>query len=159
MSPKPWILTGQVTAEAVPQTHFAGVSGIMDFVHGAKRSPGGKSILMLASTSQDGKKSNIIPWMGNDAVVVPRGSVHYVATEFGVVNLFGKSLQERVMAMISIAHPDFRDELFHEAKEQGLVVRERNLGEASRAIYPVNLEEVIEGKRADHHRASGQTRR
>ncbi len=137
-------LTGQVTAEAVAQTHFAGVSGIMDFVHGAKRSPGGKSIIMLASTSQDGKRSNIVPWMGNDAVVVPRGSVHYVATEFGVVNLFGKSLQERVMAMISIAHPDFRDELFDEAKEQGLVVRERNLGEAARAIYPVNLEDVME---------------
>jgi acyl-CoA hydrolase/GNAT superfamily N-acetyltransferase len=136
-------LTGQVTAEAAAHTHFAGISGIMDFVHGAKRSPGGKSILMLASTSQDGKRSNIIPWMGSDAVVVPRGSVHYVATEFGVVNLFGKSLQERVMAMISIAHPDFRDQLFHDAKEAGLVGRERNLGEASSAIYPVNLEDII----------------
>jgi RimJ/RimL family protein N-acetyltransferase len=136
-------LTGQVTAEATAQTHFAGVSGIMDFVHGAKSSPGGKSILMLASTSPDGKRSNIIPWMGNEAVVVPRGSVHYVATEYGVVNLFGKSLQERVMAMISIAHPDFRDELFDRAKEAGLVGRERSLGEASRAIYPVNLEDII----------------
>jgi acyl-CoA hydrolase len=126
-------LTGQVSAEAVAQTLFAGVSGIPDFVRGARRSPGGKSILMLPSTSLDGKKSRIIPMMCNDAVVVPRGDVHYVATEYGVVNLFGKSLQERVIALISIAHPDFRDELFHAAKKEGLIGSERTLGEAARA--------------------------
>ena len=136
-------LTGQVSAEAVAQTHFAGVSGIPDFVRGARRSPGGKSILMLRSTSMDGKKSRIIPQMNNEAVVVPRGDVNYVATEYGVVNLFGKSLQERVVALISIAHPDFRDELFHAAQKEGLIGAERNLGEALRSIYPVNLEEAI----------------
>ena len=136
-------LTGQVSAEASVQTHFAGVSGIADFVRGARRSPGGKSILVLNSTSIDGKRSKIIPFMNNEAVVVPRGDVHYVATEFGVVNLFGKSLQERVMAMISIAHPDFRDELFQAAKESGLIEQERSLGEAARAVYPVNLEETL----------------
>jgi acyl-CoA hydrolase/RimJ/RimL family protein N-acetyltransferase len=141
-------LTGQVSAEAVAQTLFAGVSGIPDFVRGARRSPGGKSILMLPSTSLDGKKSRIIPMMCNDAVVVPRGDVHYVATEYGVVNLFGKSLQERVIALISIAHPDFRDELFHAAKKEGLIGSERTLGEAARALYPVNLEDsvVIDGQ-------------
>jgi RimJ/RimL family protein N-acetyltransferase len=141
-------LTGQVSAEAVAQTLFAGVSGIPDFVRGARRSPGGKSILMLPSTSLDGKKSRIIPMMCNDAVVVPRGDVHYVATEYGVVNLFGKSLQERVIALISIAHPDFRDELFHAAKQEGLIGTERTLGEAARALYPVNLEDsvVIDGQ-------------
>jgi acyl-CoA hydrolase/GNAT superfamily N-acetyltransferase len=137
-------LTGQVAAEAVAQTLFAGVSGIMDFVSGARRSPGGKSILMLASTTPDGKKSNIVPQLVDDAVAVPRGSVHYVATEYGVVNLFGKSFQERAMAMISVAHPDFRDELFNAAKEAGLVGSERNLGEAARAVYPVALEETFE---------------
>ncbi|MGD9368002.1 MAG: GNAT family N-acetyltransferase [Desulfobacteraceae bacterium] len=137
-------LTGQVAAEAVAQTLFAGVSGIMDFVSGARRSPGGKSILMLASTTPDGKKSNIVPQLVDDAVVVPRGSVHYVATEYGVVNLFGKSFQERAMAMISVAHPDFRDELFNAAKKAGLVGSERNLGEAARAVYPVALEETFE---------------
>jgi acyl-CoA hydrolase len=86
-------LTGQVSAEAAAQTHFAGVSGIYDFVRGARRSPGGKSILMLPSTSADGKESRIIPMMCNEAVVVTRGDVNYVATEYGVVNLFGKSLQ------------------------------------------------------------------
>lgn len=137
-------LTGQVSAEAAPHTLFAGISGIMDFVSGATRSPGGKSILTMASTSQDGRKSNIVPKMIDDSVVVPRGSVHYVATEFGVVNLFGKSFQERAMAMISVAHPDFRDELFDAAKELGLVGSDRNLGEAARAVYPVALEETLE---------------
>jgi acyl-CoA hydrolase/GNAT superfamily N-acetyltransferase len=137
-------LTGQVAAEAVAQTHFAGVSGIMDFVQGARRSPGGKSILMLPSTSADGKQSNIIPMMSSNAITVPRGDSHYVATEYGVVNLFGKSFQERVIAMISVAHPDFRDELFHAAKTAGMIGSERNLGEAARAVYPVNLEDTIE---------------
>lgn len=137
-------LTGQVAAEATVQTHYAGVSGIVDFVRGARRSPGGKSILMLPSTTPDGKQSNIIPKMVDDAVVVPRGDVHYVATEYGLVNLFGKSLQERVIAMISLAHPDFRDELFHAAKTAGMVGSERSLGEAARAVYPVNLEDAIE---------------
>ncbi len=137
-------LTGQVAAEAAPQTLFAGVSGIMDFVSGSRRSPGGKSILMLASTTSDGKKSNIVPRMISEAVAVPRGSVHYVATEFGVVNLFGKSFQERAIAMISVAHPDFRDELFDAAKNAGFVGSDRNLGEAARAVYPVALEGSIE---------------
>lgn len=137
-------LTGQVSAEAAAQTHFAGVSGICDFVRGARRSPGGKSILMLPSTSSDGKTSRIVPMMCDEAVVVTRGDVHYVATEFGVVNLFGKSLQERVMAMISIAHPDFRDELFEAAKKAGLITSDRSLGEASQAVYPVNLEEMMQ---------------
>lgn len=136
-------LTGQVSAEASGQTHFAGVSGIFDFVRGARHSPGGKSILMLPSTTPDGKESRIIPLMCNEAVVVPRGDVNYVATEYGVVNLFGKSLQERAMAMISIAHPDFRDKLLHAAQKAGLVGADRTLGEASHAVYPVNLEEVI----------------
>jgi acyl-CoA hydrolase/RimJ/RimL family protein N-acetyltransferase len=137
-------LTGQVTAEAMAQTHFAGVSGILDFVQGARRSPGGKSIIILPSTSPDGRQSTIIPKMEGDAVIVPRGDVHYVATEYGVVNLFGKSFQERVIALISIAHPDFRDELFHAAKTAGMVGSQRSLGEAARAVYPVNLEDAIE---------------
>lgn len=137
-------LTGQVSTEAVAQTLFAGVSGIPDFVRGARRSPGGKSILMLPSTDQGGKKSRIVPLLVDDTVVVPRGDVQYVATEYGMANLFGKSLQERVIAMISIAHPDFRDELFEAAKEARLVGPERTLGEAVRAVYPVNLEDRVE---------------
>ena len=137
-------LTGQVAAEASAQTLFAGVSGVVDFVRGARRAQGGKSILMLLSASPDGKSSNIVPVLSDRAVVVPRGDVQYVATEYGVVNLFGKSLQERVIAMIEIAHPDFREMLFDSAKQSGLLGQERSLGEAVRGIYPVNLEETIE---------------
>ena len=140
-------LTGQVSAEASAATRFAGVSGIPDFVRGARRSPGGKSILMLMSTRADQNGSpisNVVPKLDDTAVVVPRGDVHYVVSEYGAVNLFGKSLQERVIAMITIAHPDFREELFEAAKEQGLIGVERSLGEAVKAVYPVRLEESIE---------------
>jgi len=136
-------LTGQVAAEASEHTFFAGVSGIPDFVRGAKRSKGGKSIIMLYSSSRDGKQSNIVPVLNGPAVVVPRGDVHYVATEYGAVNLFGKSLQERVLAMIGIAHPDHRDRLFDAAKEARLIGSERSLGEATKGIYPIHLEETI----------------
>jgi GNAT superfamily N-acetyltransferase len=137
-------ITGQVATEASAQTFYAGVSGIPDFVRGARRSQGGKSILMLASTSEDGSRSNIVPMLDNLAVTVPRGDVHYVVTEFGAVNLFGKSLQERVMAMIGIAHPDFREGLFDQAKDLGMIGSERTLGEAVRGIYPIQLEETID---------------
>jgi len=136
-------LTGQVAAEASAQTFYAGVSGITDFVRGARRARGGKSILMLFSTSEDGKTSNIVPMLQDMAVVVPRGDVHYVVTEYGVVNLFGKSLQERVIAMIEIAHPDFRQQLFEDAKEAGLIGPERSLGEAAKGVYPIRLEETV----------------
>ncbi len=140
-------MTGQMSAEASPNSRFAGISGIPDFVRGARRSPGGKSILMIRSTSigpEGDVRSNIVPSLDGDVVVVPRGDVHYVASEYGIVNLFGKSLQERVIAMISIAHPDFREQLFESSKQLGLIGSERNLGEAVKAIYPVKLEEVIE---------------
>ncbi|MCG6928933.1 MAG: GNAT family N-acetyltransferase [Desulfofustis sp.] len=140
-------LTGQVSAEASAATRFAGVSGIPDFVRGARRSRGGKSILMLMSTCQGpdgGLISNVVPSLGDTAVVVPRGDVHYVVSEYGAVNLFGKSLQERVIAMISIAHPDFREHLFESAKAHGLIGMERSLGEAVKAVYPVRLEETID---------------
>ena len=136
-------LTGQVAAEASEHTGFAGVSGITDFVRGAKRSKGGKAILMLYATSSDGTRSNIVPVLNGPAVVVPRGDVHYVITEYGAVNLFGKSIQERVLALIGIAHPDHRDRLFDAAKQARLIGGERRLGEATKGIYPIHLEEVV----------------
>ncbi|HSO21151.1 MAG TPA: GNAT family N-acetyltransferase, partial [Desulfosarcina sp.] len=136
-------LTGQVAAEASEHTFFAGVSGIPDFVRGAKRSRGGKSILMLYSTSRNNQRSNVVPVLNGPSVVVPRGDVHYVVTEYGAVNLFGKSLQERVLALIGIAHPDHRERLFDAAKEAKLIGSERRLGEAIRGIYPIQLEEVV----------------
>jgi acyl-CoA hydrolase/RimJ/RimL family protein N-acetyltransferase len=136
-------LTGQVEAEASPRTFLAGVSGISDFVRGARRSPGGKSIIMLFSTSEDGRSSNIVPLLTDTNVAVPRADVQYVITEYGAFNMAGKSLQERAVGMISVAHPDFREQLFTRAKEMGLIGPERTLGEAVRGVYPIKLEEVI----------------
>jgi len=137
-------LTGQVAADAMPHSHFSGVTGISDFMRGAVQSPGGKSILMLPSTAVQGKKSRIVPFIEDTAVAAPRGDVHLVVTEYGAVNLFGKSFQERAMALISIAHPDFRDELFFEAKKMGLLSTDRNLKESLHGVYPIHLEEILE---------------
>lgn len=137
-------LTGQVAADALSYNHFAGITGMLDFIRGASLSKGGKSILMLTSTSVDGKRSRIVPMLNDTAIVVPRGDVQYVVTEYGAVNLFGKSFQERAMAMISIAHPDFREELFFEARKIGLLGAERTLSESVQGIYPINLEETRE---------------
>jgi acyl-CoA hydrolase/GNAT superfamily N-acetyltransferase len=136
-------LTGQVAADAMPHTHFSGITGISDFMRGSVQSPGGKSILMLPSTSMQGKKSRIVPILDDTAVAAPRGDVHLVVTEFGAVNLFGKSIQERAMALISIAHPEFRDELFYEAKKMGLLSTDRTLHESIHGVYPIHLEETI----------------
>ena len=137
-------LTGQVAADALAYNHFSGVTGMLDFIRGASQSDEGKSILMLTSTTVDGKKSRIVPMLNYTDIVVPRGDVKYVVTEYGAVNLFGKSLQERAMAMISIAHPDFRDELLFEAKKMGLLSTERTLSESAYGIYPIKLEETRE---------------
>lgn len=137
-------LTGQVAADALPFNYFSGVTGMLDFIRGSAQSEGGKSILMITSTSMKGKRSRIVPLLRDTAVVVPRGDIQYVVSEYGAVNLFGKSLQERAMAMISIAHPSFRDELFYEAKKMGLLSAERTLKESIHGVYPVKLEEVLQ---------------
>ena len=137
-------LTGQVAADALSYNHFSGITGMLDFIRGASMSENGKSILMLTSTTVDGKKSRIVPMLNDTAIVVPRGDVQDVVTEYGAVNLFGKSLQERAMAMISIAHPDFREELFFEARKMGLLGAERTLSESVQGIYPIKLEETRE---------------
>ena len=149
-------LTGQVVADARPQNHFSGVTGMLDFVRGSAQSSNGKSILLIHSTSRDGMTSRIVPSFRNAAVVVPRSDVYYVVSEYGVVNLFGKSLQERAFAMISLAHPDFRDELFFEAKKLGLIGQDRTLKESIHAVYPVKFEEVIRGGRPGCHHSTRQ---
>jgi acyl-CoA hydrolase len=113
-------------------------------VAGALHSRGGKSILVMPSTTPDGRTSRIIPELEGGSVVIPRMDVYYVVSEFGCVNLFGKNLQERAMAMISVTHPDFRDELFHKAKELGLIGQERTLHESLFGVYPARMEEIRE---------------
>lgn len=140
-------LTGQVAADALPFNNYTGINGLLDFTRGAAMSENGKSILMMTSTADHGRQSRIIPSLNDTAVVVPRGDVQFVATEYGVVNLFGKTLQERAMALVSIAHPDFRDELFSKAKELDLIDVERKFKQAIKGVYPLKYEDtqVING--------------
>jgi acyl-CoA hydrolase/RimJ/RimL family protein N-acetyltransferase len=137
-------LTGQVAADALPYNNYTGINGLLDFTRGAAMSQNGKSILMMTSTSDHGRQSRIVPCLSDIPVVVPRGDVQFIATEYGVVNLFGKTLQERALALISIAHPDFRDELFTKAKELDLIDVERKFKQAAKGIYPVKYEQTIE---------------
>ncbi len=110
-------LTGQVCADSLGSYFYSGIGGQVDFVRGASRSKGGKAIIALPSTASDGKVSRITPQLKPGAgVVTSRGDVHYVVTEWGVAYLHGRTIQERALALISIAHPSFRAELIREAK-------------------------------------------
>ncbi len=111
-------LTGQVCADSLGGRFYSGIGGQVDFNRGAARSPGGKPIIALPSTAHDGEISRIVTRLSPGAgVVTTRGAVHYIVTEYGVAYLHGKSIQERALALISIAHPKFRAQLFHEAIE------------------------------------------
>lgn len=134
-------LTGQVYADALPQNHFSGVTGMLDFIMGAAMSPGGKSVVVIPARSIDDKSSRIIAKTDLGSIAIPKGYVSYVVSEFGMVNLLGKNIEERAMAMISLAHPDHRDELFHYAQEEGLIDRNRTLNESLFGIYPARMEE------------------
>jgi len=108
-------LTGQVCADSIGDRVFSGIGGQMDFIRGAALSRGGKPIIALPSQAMNGKVSRIVPHLNPGAgVVTTRGHVHWVITEYGAVNLHGRTLRERGEALISIAHPDFRAELRRE---------------------------------------------
>ncbi|HET9132804.1 MAG TPA: acetyl-CoA hydrolase/transferase C-terminal domain-containing protein [Gemmatimonadales bacterium] len=105
-------LTGQVCADSMGHRIYSGIGGQMDFIRGAARAPGGKAIIALPSTARGGTVSRIVAELSPGAgVVTTRGHVHWVVTEYGAVNLHGKSLRERRALLASIAHPDFRGEL------------------------------------------------
>ena len=105
-------LTGQVCADSFGHRIHSGIGGQMDFVRGAALSRGGKAIIALPSTAKGGTISRIVPELTPGAgVVTTRGHVHWVVTEFGAVNLHGKTLRERAELLIGLAHPDFRAEL------------------------------------------------
>ena len=111
-------LTGQVCADSLGTSFYSGVGGQADFNQGAGRSSGGRAIIALPSTASGGTVSRIVATLRPGAgVVTTRVSVHYVVTEYGIAYLRGKSVQERAMALITIAHPDFREELLAKALE------------------------------------------
>ncbi|MGZ5189477.1 MAG: acetyl-CoA hydrolase/transferase family protein [Flavisolibacter sp.] len=110
-------LTGQVCADSIGTYQYSGIGGQMDFMRGASLSEDGKAIIAMPSITSKGL-SRIVPFLKEGAgVVTTRGHVHWVVTEYGVVNLFGKSLKQRAKALISLAHPDHREGLeksYHE---------------------------------------------
>jgi acyl-CoA hydrolase len=104
-------LTGQVCADSIGTYQYSGIGGQMDFIRGASLSEGGKPIIALPSTTSKGL-SRIVPFLKQGAgVVTTRGHVHWVVTEYGMVDLFGKSLKQRAKALIELAHPDHRADL------------------------------------------------
>jgi acyl-CoA hydrolase len=137
-------LTGQVCVDQFQGEFYGGVSTQASFIRGAARSPGGKPIICLASTTDDGA-SRIKPLLeAGDGVGIARSDVHYVITEYGVAYLFGKSIRERAVALIEVAHPRWREDLLKAAKQLGYVQPEQYL--ASRAAYPVHEERTVELK-------------
>ena len=110
-------LTGQVAADSIGGRFFSGIGGQVDFIRGAARSKGGKPIIALPSTAKNGEISRIVPVLEEGAgVVTSRGDIHYVVTEYGAADLWGKNIRQRTMALIGIAHPDFRGDLLAAAK-------------------------------------------
>lgn len=115
-------LTGQVCSDSIGTRIYSGFGGQLDFIRGAAQSKGGKPIIALPSTAKGGKLSKIVSTLQVGAgVVTTRADVHYIVTEYGVANLHGKNLRQRAEALISIAHPDFRNALEEEAKKRKLL--------------------------------------
>ena len=111
-------LTGQVCADSLGTKFYSGVGGQIDFIEGASLSEGGKAIIAMPSTTLKGV-SKIAPTLSEGAgVVTTRNQVHYLVTEYGAIDLYGKSLQERARLIISIAHPSAREELEKAALER-----------------------------------------
>jgi acetyl-CoA hydrolase len=116
-------LTGQVCADSIGTKFFSGFGGQLDFIRGASRSKGGKPIIALPATAKKGQLSRIVPHLSEGAgVTTSRGDVHFVVTEFGVADLYGKTVRQRVKALIDIAHPSFREELEQYARDQKFVI-------------------------------------
>ncbi|HZS99793.1 MAG TPA: acetyl-CoA hydrolase/transferase C-terminal domain-containing protein [Terriglobales bacterium] len=106
-------ITGQVCSDSIGTYFYSGIGGQVDFLRGASRSKGGKAIIALCSTAKGGTISRITPMLAPGAgVVTSRGLIRYVVTEYGVAYLHGKSIRERAQALIEIAHPKFREELY-----------------------------------------------
>ena len=106
-------LTGQVCSDSIGNQFYSGIGGQVDFLRGASRSKGGKPIIAISSTAKQGTISRIVPTLDPGAgVVTSRGLIRFIVTEYGVAYLHGKSIRERAKALIEIAHPDFRSELY-----------------------------------------------
>jgi len=148
-------LTGQATAESLGHSFYSGIGGQADFMRGTAIAPGGKTVLALPSTAlvtcadssddeasqKGGRVSRIVPFLGEGAgVTLTRGDIHYVVTEYGIAYLHGKSIRERAMALIAIAHPLFRLWLIEEAKRMHLIYPDQAFIPGVQGEYPEELE-------------------
>ncbi len=135
-------LTGQICTDQMSGKFYGGVSTQPDFLRGAARSKGGKPIICLRSTSEDGKESNIRPQLlQGEGVGITRADIHYVVTEYGLAYLFGKPIRERALSLIEIANPAFRPWLIEEAKRHGYLAPSQIL--KSRKPYLIEEERTV----------------
>lgn len=134
-------LTGQVCADSLGYQFYSGIGGQVDFIRGSARSRGGKPIIALPSTAKNGTISRIVCHLTEGAgVVTTRGDVHYVVTEYGIAYLHGKSIRERTLSLINIAHPKFRKELLQAAKKRGYVYEDQIELSWDEIEYPHEME-------------------
>ena len=134
-------LTGQATAESLGEVFYSGIGGQADFMRGAILSPGGKTILAMQATAEDGTVSRIVPLLKEGAgVTLGRGDIHYVVTEYGIAYLHGKNIRERAMDLIAIAHPTFRQGLIEDAKRRKLIYADQLYITGEGGEYPEHLE-------------------
>jgi len=134
-------LTGQVCSDSIGDKFYSGIGGQVDFIRGAARALRGKPIICLPSTAADGNISRIKPSLTEGAgVVTTRGDVHFVVTEYGIAYLHGKSVRERALALIQIAHPKFRSWLLAEAKRRHFVYRDQAEPVIQAQTYPRQYE-------------------
>ena len=134
-------LTGQVCSDSLGYQFYSGIGGQVDFNRGSARSRGGKAIITMPSTAKNETVSRIVPHLTEGAgVVTTRGDVHYVVTEYGIAYLHGKSIRERAMALINIAHPKFRPQLIKAAKAQKYIYADQIELNPEKIRYPEELE-------------------
>jgi len=134
-------LTGQVCSDSLGYRFYSGIGGQVDFVRGAARSRGGKPIIAMPSTAKNEEVSRVVPHLTEGSgVVTTRGDVHYVVTEYGIAYLHGKSIRERVLSLVNIAHPKFRNELIEAAKRQRYVPEDQIELAWEQVKYPAELE-------------------
>lgn len=135
-------LTGQVCIDQFNGEFYSGIGCQGEFLLGAAQSPGGKPIICMTSTTDDGQTSRVrAALLEAESATIARTDVHYVVTEFGIAYLFGKSIRERATALIDLAHPKFRPELFAQAQAMGYMSAEQTLNNLR--AYPVEEEQTV----------------
>ena len=138
-------LTGQVVADSIGHEFYSGIVGQVDFIRGAAESKGGKAIICLKSTAMEGTVSKIVPHLSLGAgVVTTRGDVDVIITEYGLATLRGRTIRERVLSLIAIAHPHFRNELLEAAKEMKYVFDDQVPFLSHGTYFPIEYESVTE---------------